>query len=70
MTEPCEVCSCGIGVEGVENERTSFGALSLETQEVVREEILQRLDLGDEDVFINEVVVCPEATTVTFQDRS
>lgn len=70
MTEPCETCTCGIGVDEVDTKRVSFGALSIPTQATLRNEILRRLDLSDDDVFIDEVVVCKEKTTVTYEDRS
>jgi len=70
VTEPCSTCTCGIGVDEVDTKRASFGALSVETQEQIRQEIVDRLDFSDDDVFIDEVVVCKESTEVTYEDRS
>lgn len=50
--------------------RSRFGPLENDVLEDVREEVLQRLDLVDDDTFIQEITITPEGTEVKFEDHS
>lgn len=70
MAEACENCNCGLGDEDCDHQRAIFGGLNLPVQQEIREAVTDRLDMGEDDVFIKQVTICPEKTEVTFEDRT
>ncbi len=65
MAEACDFCSCGLSEPDVDSETVEI-ASQLQFQEVVREYVLDQLDLDDDSTFIEEVKVCPERVEVTY----
>ena len=69
MTDGCSECSCALSDPEMEVETEELPS-ELQFQKEVRDYVLDKLDLNDEDTFIEEVVVCPERTEVSYRDES
>jgi hypothetical protein len=68
VAEPCEDCSCGLAAEDKSTQTTEIPA-ELQFQSIVRDYVLDQLDMDDEDTFIEQVTICPQKVDVTYRNE-